>query len=146
MKQITHEDNGLKVVMRELTGADVLDRGSFVRNLALSIATPLGKVNAKGDIDLSDRIWRRIGHIVDVVQQTVSFEGEGAFDIPSKDAPDEDVFDFYTFLTGRPGLYVEFFQAALKKVNADPAPNPNGASTEKPSVNAPQPDSELAAD
>jgi hypothetical protein len=124
MKQITHEDGDLMVVMRELTGADVLDRPSLTRALALTIATPLGKVDAKGNIDLPNRIWGRIGQVIGIIQQTV--ESKGPLAVPSVDAPDKDIFDFYIFLTTQPGQYVEFLQAALKKVNADPAPNPSG--------------------
>lgn len=149
VKQITHEANGLKIVMRELTGADVLDRPHLLRSLAMPIAKPINRIDAEGNIDLPDRIWARIGHVVDVIQHTVSFtgdgiEGQGSFSIPSVDDSSEDLFDFYNFLTGLPGMYVEFFQKALEKVNADPLPNPDGAKTETPSVSAPVPDS-LAA-
>lgn len=145
VKQITHEANGLKIVMREMTGADVLDRPNLLRALALSIATPMKRVDKDGNINLPDRLWSRIGHVIDVIQQTVSFtgdnDGQGSFVIPSVDDSDEEIFEFYQFLIGLPGSYVKFFQDALNKINATPVPNPDGAKTETPSVNAPEPDS-----
>lgn len=135
MRQITHRAHGLTVVMREKTGGDELDRSELLRAIAFPVADQMGIEGNDRLNKIPLRIWTRIGHVADVIQLTVTFEGEGCFDIPPAHADNETLFDFYTFLMAQPAKYVQFFQAAVKKLgdteNADP--NATGETHSDPS-------------
>lgn len=135
-RQITHEANGLKAVLREKLGSDVLD-ASIVHNvLAEYIAK---QIKVKDISKLPTRFWSRILFVTNIMQQTVSLEGDDRFDIPTIDASEEDMADFYEFLMGRSEETINFFRDGFRKFDTDP--NLIGASSESTSAGAPVQDS-----
>lgn len=140
VKQITHIDtaNSLTVIMRERLGSDALDKPT----LFFALREHIKKQTGLGD-DLTTRLWMRLSFVANVIQQTVSLTGDDRFDIPAPYASDEDIADFYDFMMARPESVIVFLKAALKLVNAEPDPNPNGAPNEQKPASAPVADSLL---
>lgn len=135
-KQVKHVsvELELEAVFREKTGADVLDASTIHHVLAEHIAKQL---KAKDATKLPNRFWGRIVFVTNIIQQTVSLDGKGRFDIPSIDDASEDITDFYDFMVS-PEItekQIDFFRDGMRKL--DSVPLGNGASKEKPLVDAP---------
>ena len=138
IRTITHTGHGLTVTMRERLGSDALDKSTLFFALREHLKKQTGL-----DDNLSSRLWMRVDFVVGVIQQTVALDGDGRFDVPGAYASDDEVVDFYEFMMNRPAKVIEFLQAALKLVNAEPVPNPIGAPNEQKPASAPVADSLL---
>jgi hypothetical protein len=125
-RQIVHEKDGLRAVLREKLGSDVLDAPSIHMVMASHIAKEL---RIEDPTKIPNRFWGRIVFVTSLMQQTIRLEGDDRFDVPSIDASDEDILDFYKFITG-PSIspdVIDFFRDAFKKL--DPVPLAIGATS-----------------
>lgn len=135
-KRVTHEANGLKAVFREKLGSDVLD-ASVVHHI---LAEHIGKqLKVKDSSKIPNRFWARILFVTNVIQQTVSLEGEDRFEIPNIDSPAEDITDFYEFVMALSADLIDFFREGLRKFDA--VPLVTGAPDDSNSASAPVQDS-----
>lgn len=124
-KQIKHVSVELEMswVLREKTGVDALDAPIIHHILAEHIAK---QIKVKDTSKIPNRFWSRIVFITNLMQQSVSLDGRGRFDIPSIDAPAEDITDFYDFMVSAEisEKQIDFFRDGLRKFDAPP--NPDG--------------------
>lgn len=131
-KQVSHENVKLELwaTFREKLGSDVLDASTIHHIIAEHIRKQIKIAEAAS---VPKRFWGRILFVTDVLQRTVRLEGKGRFDIPSIDAPDEDIVDFYEFMMNRDEETIEFFREGLRKFA--PAPLETGDKNEVASKN-----------
>lgn len=116
-RQIIHEHDGLRAVIREKLGSDVLDAPSIHMVMATHIAKEL---RIEDPTKISNRYWGRIVFVTNVIQQVVRLEGDDRFDIPTIDAPEDAITDFYEFMMLRPEAIIDFFRDGFKKFEPDP--------------------------
>jgi hypothetical protein len=116
-RQIVHEKDGLRAVLREKLGSDVLDAPSIHMVMINHIAKELRIEDIK---NVPNRFWGRVVFVTNIMQQIIRLEGDDRFDVPNIDAPAEDVIDFYEFMMERPESIVDFFREAFKRFEPDP--------------------------
>ena len=124
-RNIVHETHGLRGVFREKLGSDVLDAPTIHMLIATHIAK---QIRIDEPTKIPNRYWGRIVFVTNVMQQVIRLEGDDRFDIPSIDAPEDVITDFYEFMMERPEAIVDFFRDGFKRL--EPVPLAIGATSE----------------
>lgn len=139
MRQITHTTDSISITVRERIGMDELDYSTIILALRDHV---MASGAFKTHKDIPNRVWGRIGHVTNVIQQTLSVEGEKRIDVPAPHASDEDLGAFYDFYLSLPDeSIVKAFSTVLELISKEPDPNPIGPSTEGDSTSSSNPDS-----
>lgn len=143
-RTLTTEENGLRVVTRELIGRDEITENYIRKAIAEAI---YARYDVAKWIDLPPIVWGRVVEVSSIITQTVSLEETGDARWPENLVlPDPSnhpaCVAFFDILLDSPNRYKTLLLKAVEAVNTD-IPNPNGGQSANTSPSAPVSASEL---